>query len=200
LTQHRPSEAAEATDPAATDEALLARIATRDRKAFALLFERYAGRVKGYLMRGGAPAAEADEAAQDVMLLIWRRAETFDPSRAGAAAWIFAIARNRRIDMLRRKRPVPDPTDPHFVEGAEPAAEEGVAAAERDRMVRDALETLPPEQLEVVRLAFFDGLSHAEAAEALSAPLGTVKSRLRLALARLRGVLGDTFAEELLDD
>jgi RNA polymerase sigma-70 factor (ECF subfamily) len=200
VTQQRPPDGAAAADDDATDEALLVRVAARDRGAFAALFERYAGRVKGYLMRTGAPRDQADEAAQEVMLTIWRRAETFDPARAGGAAWIFAIARNRRTDMLRRRRPEPDPADPHFVGEPEPAAEEGLAAADRDAAVRAALADLPPEQREVVRLAFYDGLSHAETAEALSAPLGTVKSRLRLALARLRDALGEDFIEELLDD
>ncbi len=182
-----------------SDEVLLARIACGDRAAFATLFGRYAGKVKGFLARGGAPSAEADEAAQEVMLAIWRKAATFDPAKAGAATWIYAIARNRRVDMARRRRPAPDPDDPQFRPDPAPPADSAAAAADRDRLVRAALSALSAEQRDVVRLAFYDGLSHAEAAEALALPLGTVKSRLRLAMARLRGALGDEFAAELLD-
>lgn len=194
--QDRPSHPGEATD-----EALLARVAARDRAAFATLFQRHAGRVKAFLLRsGGVSAAEADEAAQEVMLSVWRGAPGYDPHRAGGATWIYGIARNRRVDMARRRRPAPDPNDPHFSPDPEPGAETRAAAADRDRAVRAALAELPPDQLEVVRLAFYDGLSHAEAAAALNQPLGTVKSRLRLAMARIRGALGPDFAEELFDD
>jgi RNA polymerase sigma-70 factor (ECF subfamily) len=181
------------------DEALLARVAAQDRDAFAELFRRWAGRVRAFLARSGFRGAEADEAAQEVMLAVWRRADSFDAVRAGAATWIFAIARNRRIDMLRRRRPEPDPEDPLFRPDPEPPGEAAVAARDRDRAVAAALEALSADQREVVRLAFYDGLSHGEIAAMLDAPLGTVKSRLRLAMGRLRGVLGDGFAEELLD-
>ncbi len=181
----------------ASDEALLARVALRDRQAFAALFGRWAGRVKGFIARSGVSQAEADEAAQEVMLQVWRRAETFDPCRAGASTWIYAIARNRRVDMARRRRPEPDPEDPQFRPDPEPGGFALRAAAERDGAVRAAVAELGPEQLEVVRLAFYEGLSHAEVAEALGLPLGTVKSRLRLAMGRLRGALGAGFAEEL---
>lgn len=187
-----PSEAA--------DEALLCAVARRDRDAFAALFRRYAGRVKGFLIRSGFREGEADEAAQEVMLSVWRNAAAFDPARASGATWIYAIARNRRIDMLRRRRPEPDPDDPMFQPDPEPTPDAAAAIAARDRALRDALEALAPEQMQVVRLAFFDGLSHAEIAAILDAPLGTVKSRLRLAMGRLRGALGDAFAEELFDD
>ncbi|MGF1660802.1 MAG: sigma-70 family RNA polymerase sigma factor [Rubrimonas sp.] len=192
------SDAAGAPAPA-TDEALLARIAARDRDAFAELFRRYAGRVKGFLIRSGFPAAEADEAAQEVMLSVWRRADSFDPARAGAATWIYAVARNRRVDMLRRRRPEPDPEDPLFRPDPDPAGEATLAAADRDRAVRAALVELTADQAQVVRLAFYDGLSHSEIAAMLDTPLGTVKSRLRLAMTRLRGALGPGFAAELRD-
>lgn len=181
-----------------SDEALLAGVAARDRAAFAELFQRYAGKVKGFLIRSGFPASEADEAAQEVMLAVWRKAESFDPARAAGATWIYAIARNRRIDMLRRRRPQPDPDDPLFAPDPEPDSYVAAAARDRDRAVRAALATLSREQIEVVRLAFYDGLSHGEIAAILDAPLGTVKSRIRLAMARLKGALGDGFAEELL--
>lgn len=187
---------------AAEDAALIAQIAAdRDRGAFETLFRRYAGRIKGVLMKGGASAEEADEAAQEAMLAVWRRAETFDPRRASAAAWIFAIARNRRIDMIRKAgRAEPDPDDPLFRPDPEPAADAAVGVAQRDAALRAAVSALAPAQREAVFLAFFQGLSHAEVAAATGAPLGTVKSRLRLAAERLRDALGPEFGEELLDD
>lgn len=182
------------------DAALIARIANADREAFAALFRRWAGRVKAFLIRSGIGHAEADEAAQEVMLSVWRRADSFDPTRAGAATWIYAIARNRRVDLLRRRRPEPDPDDPLFAPDPEPPADAAAAREGRDAQVRAALEALPADQALVVRLAFYDGLSHAEVAGMIDAPLGTVKSRLRLAMGKIRAALGDGFAEELLDD
>ncbi len=194
-----PSSPQAEPDPAG-DEALLARVAAGDRAAFAALFARYAGRIKGFLIRSGFPPAEADEAAQEVMLSIWRRADSFDPARAGAATWIYAIARNRRVDMLRRRRPEPDPEDPLFAPDPEPQPAATAQRRDRDRAVRAAMTGLTEEQRLVVRLAFYDGLSHGEIAAMIDAPLGTVKSRIRLAMGRLRAALGDGFAEELLDD
>jgi RNA polymerase sigma-70 factor (ECF subfamily) len=189
-----------AKDASQDDDALLLRVAQRDREAFATLFGRYAGRIKAFLMRAGFPAAEADEGAQEVMLAIWRRAATFDPVRAGAATWIFAVARNRRVDMLRRRRPEPDPADPQFRPDPLDPADRLAERAARDSAVRAALADLPSEQRALVRLAFYEGLTHSEAAQAMELPLGTVKSRLRLAMGRMRGALGEAFAQELLDD
>mgnify|MGYP005851377543 CR=1 FL=1 len=186
---------------APSDAELLIAVAGGDRAAFATLFERYAGRIKGFMMRAGASAPDADEIAQDVMVSIWRRASTFDPARAGAATWIFAIARNRRIDMLRRaRRPEPDAEDPLWAPEPEPDALDAVARAERDAQIRESLATLAPEQREVVVAAFYDGLSHGEIAAALDLPLGTVKSRIRLAFRHLRGALGEDLGTELRDD
>lgn len=190
-----------ASDPFAEsrDEALIALVVARDREAFATLFGRFAGRIKGFMIRSGLNHGEADEAAQDVMLSVWRKADSFDPARASAAGWIFAIARNRRVDMLRRRRPEPDPEDPLFRPDPPQAADMAVSAADRDRAVRAALTELSEEQREVVRLAFFDGLSQAQIAAMTDQPLGTVKSRMRLAFGRLRAALGADFGQELLD-
>lgn len=185
-----------------TDTELLQRIArSRDRSAFEVLYQRYAGKIKGAMIRAGAMVDEADETAQEAMLAVWRRAETFDPARAPASAWIFTIARNRRIDMIRRNaRREPDPDDPLFHPDPAPPADAELAIADRDRTLREALAELSDAQREAVRLAFFEGLSHPQIAEATGAPLGTVKSRLRLAVERLRAALGADFGEELLDD
>jgi RNA polymerase sigma-70 factor (ECF subfamily) len=179
----------------------MARIALKDREAFAALFARYAVRVKAFVMSGGASHDQADEVAQDVMVTVWRRAELYDPAKAAVSTWIFAVARNRRIDMIRRaKRPAPDPEDPLFQPEPEPDPATTAAAKDRDARVRVAIAGLSVDQREAVRLAFFAGLTQTEIAEKLNAPLGTVKSRLRLAFVRLRGALGDDFSQELLDD
>lgn len=185
-----------------SDEALLAAISgARDREAFAELFRRFAGRVKGFMMRGGIAPDQAEEIAQEVMVSVWRKADTFDPGRARAVTWIYTIARNRRIDLLRKQlRPEADPNDPLFEPDPEPDPATNVADSQRDALVREALETLPADQLAVIELAFFGGLSHAEIAERLQTPLGTVKSRLRLSFARLRTALGDGFEGELSND
>ncbi len=185
-----------------SDEALLAAVAERaERAAFAELFRRYAGRIKAFIMRAGTPPDVAEEVAQEVMVTVWRKSARYDPDRASAATWIYTIARNRRIDMHRReKRPEPDPEDPLFRPEPQRSAERQIAGADRDAQLRAALVELPREQVEVLRLAFFAGLTHSEIAERLEMPLGTVKSRLRLSFKRLRSALGDEFSAELVDD
>lgn len=178
--------------PSVDGNALLAAIAVRgDRDAFATLFGHFAPRVKGYLLRLGLPDAQAEELAQETMLTVWRRAEQFDPASGGAAAWIFTIARNLRIDAVRRDRLAPrlellaeEPPPP-------PAADAAIEATQHTDRVRAAMARLPAEQAEVVRLSFFDDRPHAEIERALGIPLGTVKSRLRLAMTRLRALLDD---------
>jgi RNA polymerase sigma-70 factor (ECF subfamily) len=184
----------------ASDAELLVAVARCDRAAFAALFDRYAGKLKGFIMRSGASDADADEIVQDVMVAIWRRAGTFDPARAAASTWIFAIARNRRIDLIRRsRRPMPDPADPMWRPDPEPDGADRLSQAEREAQVRAGLDVLAPEQRAVLVAAFYDGLSHGEIAAAQGLPLGTVKSRLRLAFRRLRLELGDDITEETED-
>lgn len=177
-----------ADDPAA----LIVAVATRgDRDAFALLFEHFAPRVKSYMLRLGAPPETAEELAQECLLTVWRKATLFDPARAGASTWIFAIARNLRIDAVRRQRRPRFEDDPTDEPAPEPPADAIAFAAERDVRLREAMRELPPDQAEVIRRSFFQDKAHSEIARELSLPLGTVKSRLRLALARLRGLVGD---------
>ena len=177
----------------ARPEDLIAAIAERgDRAAFATLFAIYAGRVKGMAMRAGASAEAAEDIAQETMLAIWRKASTYDSRRSTSAAWIFTIARNQRIDRLRRDTR----SRLHLLyETVEPEGPQEPDAAldtvEREARVRRALEALPAEQVNVVRESFFEGRPHAEIAARLGLPLGTVKSRLRLAMARLRNSLRD---------
>jgi RNA polymerase sigma factor (sigma-70 family) len=162
----------------------------RSTEAFGELFDRYAGRLKHFFVRGGIPAERAEELTQDVLLAVWRRADSFDASRSSALTWIYALARNRRIDEYRLQgHAAPraedlawDVTDGCSTEGA-------FEDAHRQQALREALVTLPPEQRAVLVRTFFDGLSLAEVASDSGLPLGTVKSRARLALERLRRVL-----------
>jgi RNA polymerase sigma-70 factor (ECF subfamily) len=162
-----------------------------DRGAFSVLFEHFAPRVKSYLTRSGATTVLAEELAQETMLLVWRKAASFNPARGSASTWIFTIARNLRSDVLRRERH-PETLMPTFDEPAdEPLADARVVSAQREGRLREALRALPVEQAAVVHLSFFDEKAHGDIARELSLPLGTVKSRLRLAMNRLRVMLGD---------
>lgn len=191
-----------AGDLGATDDAtLLLKIAARDRAAFAELFSRFAGRVKSFLLRYAMPDDQAEELAQEVMVQVWRKAESYDPARAAASTWIFAIARNRRIDLIRRAmRREADPHDPMFQPEPEPDGSAALSAQERSETVRDALGQLPEPQRAVLYATFYEGLSQAEIAQRDGIALGTVKSRVRLAFARLRERLGEDMVGELRDD
>ena len=184
-----------------SDADLIRAVAARDRAAFVVLFERFAGRVKAYAIRAGVNADDADEIAQDVMVSVWRHAPEFDPRRAAVSTWIFAIARNRRIDQHRRgARPAPDPEDPLFQPDAEPDGLAVLTAAERETRLRQALEELPADQRRVLVASFWRGLSHGDIAAEEGLPLGPVKSRIRLAFRRLHALLGEDLAEGLHDD
>lgn len=183
------------TPPDSPEEmaALIAAIARdADRTAFARLFGYYAPRLKSYLRRMRVDERLAEDLAQEAMLTVWRKAALFDPEKASAGTWIFTIARNRFIDTVRReRRPDFDPSDPMLQPEAARPADDEMAGAEIGVRVRAALTDLPPDQAEVVELSFLEGLPHSAIAERLGIPLGTVKSRLRLAFARLRTALED---------
>jgi RNA polymerase sigma-70 factor (ECF subfamily) len=163
----------------------------QDRNAFARLFGYFAPRIKSFLMRSGLADSAAEEVTQEVMIAVWRKASYFDPHKAGASTWVFTIARNQKIDRLRRTRSrtadyLVDPSD----EPEMPLSGEDITiVAEREDGVRKALESLPVDQSTIVRLSFFAEKPHAEIARELGIPLGTVKSRVRLALNRLRTLL-----------
>ena len=181
--------AAAAASPA---DLLLAVGRARDRAAFAALFGHFAPRLKAYLRRLGTDAQAAEELVQEVMLLVWRRAETFDPAQASASTWVFTIARNRRIDALRREqRPEIDPDDPALVPDPVEPADRALETAQANGRLQAALKELPQEQAELLRLAYFEDKPHSVIASERGLPLGTVKSRLRLALERLRKALRD---------
>lgn len=171
---------------------LVAVAQTQDRTAYAELFAYYAPRVKSYLMRLGADNGLSEEIAQDVMVTVWRKATLFDRKQASVSTWIFRIARNRRIDVFRRtKRPDLDPEEMMILPSGVEAPDERIEAMETEIRVREAMKDLPEEQLQLLRLAFYEGLSHREIAEKLDVPLGTVKSRIRLAFAKMKAKLGD---------
>ena len=157
----------------------------RDQEAFAQLFRHYAPRVKAYLMRSGASDGLAEECMQEAMATVWRKVELFDPTRASVTTWIFTIARNRRIDVIRKERR-PEPEDLPWGPEAEPDQEDVVALQQETQRLAEALGTLPEKQRLLIEQAYFGDLSHSEIAAKTGLPLGTIKSRIRLALDRLR--------------
>jgi RNA polymerase sigma factor (sigma-70 family) len=157
----------------------------KDQSAFAELFRHFAPRVKAFLMKSGASETLAEECTQEVMATLWHKAHLFDPTRASVATWIFTIARNRKIDMLRRNRR-PEPEDLPWGPEAEPDQEEALALQQESDKLGYALRQLPEKQRELVEKAYFGELSHTEIAAQTGLPLGTIKSRIRLALERLR--------------
>lgn len=172
---------------------ILQRIAEgADVEAFRKLFDAYAPRIKSYMMRQGADAHTAEELAQETLLTVWRKAALYSGEKGSATTWIFTIARNLRIDKLRRELAwvtLPDGYDQEVSPDANP--DEALAEEERRVRVQQALADLPPDQHEVVVLSYVDGLSHSEIADRLQLPLGTVKSRMRLAYLKIRDAVED---------
>ena len=193
---HSAADAAPGAEPPARpvddmSARLVAVAEHRDREAFAALFRHFGPRLRGWLARGGGDAGKVEDVLQEVFAAVWRKANLYDSRRATAAAWIFAIARNRRIDAFRRdRRPEFDPEDPAFRPDPLPDGEQALAARERTDAVRAALAVLSEEQREVLRLSFYEGESYEAIAIRLGIPLGTVKSRARLAFRNLRAELG----------
>ena len=159
--------------------------AERDRASFAAIFDHFGPRVKAFLIKSGSSVSMAEECTQDVMITLWRKAEMFDPSRASVATWIFTIARNRRIDLLRKERR-PEPEELTWGPEADPEPEELLGLQQESTQLVAALATLPDKQRDLIQKAYFGDLTHAEIASETGLPLGTIKSRIRLALERLR--------------
>ena len=171
---------------------LIAVAERKDRKAFIRLFEHFGPRVKSYLKRLGVSDSEADDLMQEVMLTVWRRAEQFDCRKARASTWIFTITRNKRIDAIRReRRPELDPNDPALVPDRDEDPSEAVSANEWRTAIQRAIQDVPEEQARLLRMSFFEDKTHHAIATELDLPLGTVKSRIRLAVAKLRRSLED---------
>ena len=157
----------------------------QDQAAFVDLFRHFAPRVKAFLMKSGASESLAEECTQEVMATLWRKAHLFDPARASVATWIFTIARNRKIDALRKQRR-PEPEDLPWGPEAEPDQEDVMALQQESERLGQALAQLPEKQRDLITKAYFGDLSHSEIAEQTGLPLGTIKSRIRLALEKLR--------------
>ena len=184
------------TAPSASELAeLVLRVAREhDKQAFAALFRHYAPRLKSFLMKQGFTDGECDDLVQEAMVNLWRKAESFDPAKAGVSTWVFTIARNLGIDRRRRDGRSSatvelgdyDEVDP------DPSAEQQMIVRQDEVYVREALSRLPAEQAMVIRMSFFGDNPQAEIARVLGIPLGTVKSRVRLALNRLRQIMEES--------
>lgn len=170
-----------------TDWAELVRrvAATQDADAFGALFDHFGPRVKAFLMKSGASHSVAEECAQDVMVTVWNKAALFDPTRASVATWVFTIARNRRIDLARRDKR-PEPEDLAWGPEEEPDQFDALSLQQETEKLAIALRELPAAQRDMIEKAYFGDLTHSEIASATGLPLGTIKSRIRLALERLR--------------
>jgi RNA polymerase sigma-70 factor (ECF subfamily) len=171
---------------------ILAVARAQDRAAFARLFGHFGPRVKSYLLRLGADQGQAEDLTQEVMLALWRKAPAYDPALAAPSTWIFAIARNRRIDALRADRRAQlDPDDPALRPEADALPDRVLDSGRWETRLTQAVRELPPEQAQMLKLAYYEDRSHGDIAQSLRLPLGTVKSRLRLAVGRLRTIFGD---------
>jgi RNA polymerase sigma-70 factor (ECF subfamily) len=175
-------------------DALVCAVGTsRDLKAFEALFGYFAPRIKSYLMRSGATDAIAEDLAQEAILLVWRKAALFDPAKACASTWIFTIARNLRASAFRReRRPDCDPYDPSDTPDTSADGTSDLIRQVDAGRLHAVLKDLSPEQFEIVRMSFFAEKPHSAIAAELGLPLGTVKSRIRLAMVRIRSALGDS--------
>ncbi len=163
-------------------------LSVRDRRdcvAFGQLFDYFAPRLKAVAMRSGMGGDAAEDIAQDVMLTVWRKADRFDPHRAQVSAWIFRIARNRRIDVVRKEsRPVPE--EMKMAEDVEDDASQIMAMEQETGELKSALSRLKPDQREMIEKAYLGEFTHKEISDDTGLALGTVKSRIRLGLERLR--------------
>ena len=157
----------------------------RDEAAFIRVFQHFGPRVKAFLMRTGMDAALAEECAQEVLVTVWNKSHLYDASRASPSTWIFTIARNKKIDVLRKQKR-PEPEDLPWGPEAEPDQADVIGLQQESEQLGRALRDLPEKQRELIEQAYFGDLSHSEIAEKTGLPLGTIKSRIRLALERLR--------------
>ncbi len=169
---------------------------SEDRLAFSVLFDHFGPRVKSLMLKHGAGNELAEEIVQETFVLVWRKASQFDASKAAASTWIFTIARNKRIDILRRQnRPEPDMDDPAMAADPIESSEDIVSGKERALAVKRAMAKLPENQREVLQRSYFAEETQSEIAESLKTPLGTVKSRLRLALTKLKTLIDEDLGE-----
>jgi len=178
--------------PVKTDlDLLLTRIGEQaDRQAFTSLFEKVAPRLKSFLRGQKQSESEIEVILQETMLKVWRRASTFDRSKSSAITWIYTVARNVKIDRIRKmSRPEPDPNDPSFVPDSPETGEQVFDRQQRSDILKQAVSLLPEDQRQIIMMSFFEEKPHSEISEELGIPLGTVKSRIRLAFGKIRSEL-----------
>ncbi len=163
-----------------------------DTAAYAELFAHYTPRLRAYLVRTGASAGVVEELVQDVMLTAWRKADLYKRTQGGVSTWLYTIARNAFIDHVRReKRPTYDSDDPLLNIASDEDPEDDVNTRLNAVALRSAIKGLSEEQMKVIKLFYFSHKTHTEIAKELDLPLGTVKSRVRLAVEHLRHALSD---------
>lgn len=185
----RTSQTDDSLDLAACIEEIASQ---KSRDAFTRLFNHMAPRIKAYCLKRGASLAEAEETAQETMIQVWRRAGQFDPARAAATTWVFTIARNKRIDLFRKEQHPEVTADDLIQSMSDPVdAESRLEQAEAGETLAEKIRDLSPDQAEVIHKAFFEDKTHQAISEELDVPLGTVKSRIRLALAKLRSSMSE---------
>lgn len=189
LVRAKQVKAEKAEKRAAWVPQLLAVRDFKDTAAFAELFAHFGPRVKSFLMKSGASPDLAEECAQDVMVTLWRKAHMFDPAKASVSTWIFTIARNRKIDLLRKQRRV-EPEDLPWGPEADPDQADVMALQQETEILGNAIKALPEKQRVLIEKAYYGELTHSEIAAQTGLPLGTIKSRIRLALDRLRHAIG----------
>lgn len=175
----------------ATDRELIARIAREDRDAFRLFYDRYGSRVLAYVRMLSRQREAAEDIVQEVFLSVWRKAKSYRPDRGDVPGWLYTIARNRLVDLWRR-RAVRGDEDTSFDLTRLDSGETGAEGHVVSLSVRKALASLKVEQRQALELAYFGGLTYEETARELDLPLGTLKSRIRAGLALLRNLLSES--------
>jgi len=169
------------------DSELLLQIANKNKPAFEEFFKRYAQKIKFLMLKLGAKNVDAEEISQEVMAILWRKSKLYDPQKSTASSWVYTIARNYRVDLLRKgNRCILDKDDPTFVPEPYLNSVQILIKNERHKRIASVLNQLSPERKQLLISAFFEGLSHAELAKKYKKPLGTIKSRLRLIYESLR--------------
>jgi RNA polymerase sigma-70 factor, ECF subfamily len=182
------SDPSERTD--ALSDCIVRIAATQDEAAFEMLFRHFAPRLKSYFTKRGGDPTMAEEITQEAMVSVWKNAKQFDATRASAATWIFTIARNLSVDRFRQaRRPSFDPNDPALIPDDREPPDRLLERAEGEQRVREVMTSLSPNEQSVLMLSFYENRSHGEIAKRLGLPIGTVKSRIRLAFGKLRAAL-----------
>ena len=177
----------------ANHSALLTRVGQQqDKKAFICLFEHFAPRIKSYLIKGGLSPDISDDLAQETMIAIWNKAADYDPKKAAASTWIFTIARNKRIDALRKNTRQPEFQNNNLINDIATDTddiEKNIEHSDKVALISKAIKQLPKKQAEIIHYSFFEDKAHSQIAKEINLPLGTVKSRLRLAIKKLHSIL-----------